>query len=464
MKQKCTRKDKCISGILCARKGSITDKGLLKLDRIDAVVNAAKPTLMGSCQGVDGAVHQLIDSGFRAQGSNDTFKERIRQELDGNLKKSEHTIRCQRGEAVLTSGYSLCKYVIHVVGAKFDGKNRSDTWLNYASCSSSRIRQLESCYYSIVDILKEHADIERVAVPVISAGEYGFPFRLAADIAVASLGNALLDWKVKDSEMFELSGIQEIRFYIHREAGESEQSYEAKFRYVQWLLYKYKKAFKNDNKVVYQGSFRSNLQILCDVFRYDVSRGYFSIARNFRLLITSFRVLCLFWTAIKDVLGEYVWQRRRSVVEGLTFAKALFPIAGLLLADTGNVGSRCIIFLQILIVYSLMDTVTYLLSLIIMVDVQNPSANLIRSLILLLLNYLETSFDMAFLYFIYEQTVNITVFQALEFGVLNTPLTEQAECWMDCLFTYANTGLKFFFITMVFGYLAGHMKQRKFLA
>lgn len=61
MKHKCTRKDKCISGILCARKGSITDKEFLKLDRIDDVVNAANPTLMGSGQGVDGSVHQLID-------------------------------------------------------------------------------------------------------------------------------------------------------------------------------------------------------------------------------------------------------------------------------------------------------------------------------------------------------------------------------------------------------------------
>lgn len=46
--------------VIVVVKGDITDKKLLKKLRVDAIVNAANPTLMGSNQGVDGAIHAKV--------------------------------------------------------------------------------------------------------------------------------------------------------------------------------------------------------------------------------------------------------------------------------------------------------------------------------------------------------------------------------------------------------------------
>ena len=112
------------------------------------------------------------------------------------------------------------------------------------------------------------------------------------------------------------------------------------------------------------------------------------------------------------------------------------------------------------------DTVTYLLSLIMMADIQKPSANIIRSLLLLLFNYIEVSLDMAYFYYVYGEGSSGTgasLQEALAFGVLGQGADEAVTGAVpDMIMGYANTGLKFFFMTVVFGYLVQHMRQRKF--
>lgn len=107
------------------------------------------------------------------------------------------------------------------------------------------------------------------------------------------------------------------------------------------------------------------------------------------------------------------------------------------------------------------DTITYLLSLIMMADIQKPSANVIRSLLLLFFNYIEVSWGMAYFYYVY--CADITFEEALAFGVLGEG-TDAAviSAVPDMIIGYTNTGLKFFFLTVVFGYLVQHMRQRKF--
>ena len=111
--------------------------------------------------------------------------------------------------------------------------------------------------------------------------------------------------------------------------------------------------------------------------------------------------------------------------------------------------------------YNLADTVTYLISLILMADIQKPSANVIRSMLLLLLNYVEVSIEMACLYFLnYDK---MTFLQALQPGLLGElPNDFYLNGIRDYLLHYGNAALKFFFITMAFGYLAGHLRQRTF--
>lgn len=455
MKKICRREDKCIAGMLCVKCGNIADKELLKKDKIDAIVNAANPTLMGSNQGVDGAIHNSINKILRGS----SFKKKICEEIDNSDDVAENTIRCQRGEAVTTKGYGLCKYVIHVVGTQFDGINRNDTKRNYRSCSSSRIRVLENCYYSIVDEIKKYADIERIAIPIISSGAYGFPFQFAAQIAVASIGNALVEWKKKDPEMFALSGIKEVWFYIYPKNKENSVNEE---EYVKKILCYYRKKLKDDHKIVYQSSFQSNFQVLQEIKRYDEIRGYFSIAKTLRIILTYIRILCLFWTVFKDKVGRDDWQYRRKAVEFLTVGKIGIPIIGYILLERYNY-SRCLVMLlQFLIVYSLIDTISYLLSLIVMADIQRPSANIIRSLILLFLNYLEASIDISFLYYLHYRMQPIAFQEALQFGILGEKVVEISGSIIDYTFLYISEGVKFFFITLALGYFAGHIKQRQF--
>ena len=97
--------------VIVVVKGDITDKKLLKKLRVDAIVNAANPTLMGSNQGVDGAIHAKLQK----------LKKRICKELGTDRLANRQ--RCGRGKAVTTSdgekGKKLCRYIIHTVGSKY---------------------------------------------------------------------------------------------------------------------------------------------------------------------------------------------------------------------------------------------------------------------------------------------------------------------------------------------------------
>lgn len=448
--------EKHIDNMLHLVNGDISNKKELKRKKIDVIVNAANPTLMGSNQGVDGAIHEAIDKRLASKGS--SFNKEIRKELNEKKNSPEQQIRCQRGKAVLTEGYGLCPYVMHVVGAEFDGKSNLDKRGNYISCSSSHVRKLEECYYEIVRLLKEHSDIKNVAIPIISSGEYGFPFLYAAEIAIASIGNALVEWREQDAEMFNYAGIENIYFYV---CGKSIND----FRCTRNLLDKYKKIFACNKKVVYQSSVRTHFQMMNEIRHYDLDRGYFAIAKGFRLLLIGMRTLFLPFTVIKDWRGKNDWQKRRSVVEIITIVKILLPfIAYMVLKLVPENVKQCVeIGIGALLIYCLADTVTYLFTLIFLADIQKPSANIIRSMILLFVNYLEVSLDMAVLCLIWYGKSSVMFRKAVAWGILGESIAElNGTGLVDYAFRYANAGLKFFFVTLVFGYFAGHMKQRKF--
>ena len=97
-----------------------------------------------------------------------------------------------------------------MVGSKYDCTSKYPK-----TCSSSRIEILESCYREIVNILKQHTEIKILAIPIIGSGNYGFPFELAARIAMASMVNAFIEWKTQDPEMFELTDVPKIYFVIY---------------------------------------------------------------------------------------------------------------------------------------------------------------------------------------------------------------------------------------------------------
>jgi O-acetyl-ADP-ribose deacetylase len=133
---------------------------------VDAIVNAANPTLLGG-GGVDGAIH-------RAAGS--SLLEACRA-----LPESSPGVRCPTGEARITHGFALpARYVIHTVGPIWHGGTHGEA------------RMLEHCYRNALRLLREYR-LRTIAFPAISCGVYGYPATLAAGVAVATLRDALTD-------------------------------------------------------------------------------------------------------------------------------------------------------------------------------------------------------------------------------------------------------------------------------
>lgn len=414
---------------------------------IDAVVNAANPTLMDGTSGVDGRIHAYINS-HTSQGK--TFKEMIHKEIDGDQEYGEKHIRCERGKAVVTSGDCLCKYVIHVVGSIYDGKTDS----RISICSSSCIDVLESCYYEIIDQIKKHPEIKTVVIPVISAGTYGFPMKLAIKIAIASVGNALIDWKNRDPELFSMSDLKKIYFCIYNPHNSADAIYACK------TLQKYNKYFEKDKKVTYQNSCIAQFRYLMEICKYDHIRGYFAVARSLRIILVLLRTVFLPVMLLKDGIAHSDWQKRRVVVELIVLVKVLYAAALLYTLSMGIVKFEK--FNCFLTCYSMADTVTYLLLLIVMADIQRSSANVIRSILLLLVNYIQVSLDMANIYCLMNYG-KVKLQDALYFGIMGETTERFIDTFGNTCLSYLNTGLKFFFMTMAFGYFSNHLRQRRFI-
>lgn len=127
---------------------------------VDAVVNAANPTLLGG-GGVDGAIH-------RAAGPDLLAYCRALPELRPG-------VRCAAGDAVLTPGFRLpARHVVHTVGPVWHGGGHGEADL------------LASCYRRSLEVAAG-AGARSVAFPAISCGVYGYSVDEAARVAVAAV-------------------------------------------------------------------------------------------------------------------------------------------------------------------------------------------------------------------------------------------------------------------------------------
>jgi len=135
-------------------------RGDITRQQVDAVVNAANPTLMGG-GGVDGAIHRAGGPAILEECK------RIRETLPGR--------RLPPGEAVVTTGGNLpARYVIHTVGPIWEGGGAGED------------ETLARAYRRSLELAKERG-MRTVAFPSISTGAYGFPVERAARIALRTI-------------------------------------------------------------------------------------------------------------------------------------------------------------------------------------------------------------------------------------------------------------------------------------
>ena len=138
--------------------------------KADAIVNAANSQMLGCFH----PLHRCIDNAIHSAAG-----VQLRQECHEMMLRQGHEE--PTGQAKITKAYNLpCKHVIHTVGPIVP--NGIPTEFQQG--------QLASCYRSVMACADENK-LESVAFCCISTGEFRFPNRLAAEIAVRTVTDYL---------------------------------------------------------------------------------------------------------------------------------------------------------------------------------------------------------------------------------------------------------------------------------
>lgn len=140
---------------------------------VDAIVNAAKPSLGGG-GGVDGAVHAAAGPGLLGECLSLPIVS-----FDGKAGE----VRCPTGAAQVTGAYDLPNsFVVHTAGPVYDDWGAKD--------APSALR---ACYINSI-MAAQVVGAESIAFPSISTGIYGYPLEAATIVAVKSVMECAKDY------------------------------------------------------------------------------------------------------------------------------------------------------------------------------------------------------------------------------------------------------------------------------
>ena len=186
--------------------------------------------------------------------------------------------------------------------------------------------------------------------------------------------------------------------------------------------------------------YETNQASLKDILLYDERKGYFSIAKLLRRFVVILRTYVFLISYLKDMFGRNDWITRRTAVEIITISKVVVLCLVYFVIELCK--PEHINAFGYLLLYMILDTVTYLLALIFLSDIQKTSANAIRSMIMLAINYIEISLNMSMLCYIFYYG-KVTLQQVIFFGLMGIEPEMPDFCINGC-FLYFNGLLKFF--------------------
>lgn len=196
------------SDLTPAQDGLYLWKGDITTLRCDAIVNAANSQMLGCfcpCHGcIDNAIHTF--SGVQLRSA---CAELMRQQ--GHEE--------QTGSAKNTPAYNLpCKYVLHTVGPIIRGRvTKKDKDL------------LAACYRSCLNLAEQNG-VRSIAFCCISTGEFHFPNREAAEIAVETVQKYRKESGSQIKVIFNV--FKEIDYNIYRELLAADRTFEKRVRNV----------------------------------------------------------------------------------------------------------------------------------------------------------------------------------------------------------------------------------------
>ncbi len=297
---------------------------------------------------------------------------------------------------------------------------------------------------------------KNIAIPIVSSGSYSFPFDLASKIQISSVFNWLL--KLKNKNLVAYEKIEQIYLVVF-----SERDLEAYMK----VFTMYRKSMMKERQLLILKTNESFDAYSKEIVYYDYKkRNYFGITRLFRLFLVKSDKIFFLSYILKKIFADTNWHTRRSFIEFEVILKTTFSSALLFIPI---VNSNFKLLAIIISIYFLMETVTYLSKLVFLSDIQNASANVLRSILLLFFNCAELNLVFAFLYKSFNVLSHVesngtaitrTSIDYLHFSLVNStniPINGLGKT-LVCL----QTAVQFYVITIVLAYFIGNFKKIKF--